>query len=220
MFDLLAVDSNGNEVSNIEIDPERARVRIAVARELANRTLPVVPMLIGELAPGYRISAITVEPLVVTVSGEEGTVTRLESAPTQPIDIEGRTTDLAASIGLDLPPDISVNGSDQVTVMLTIEQEIGVQSFFIALSFVGTEPGHAYDLGADSPVVTLSGPVATLDALDPITLVGLVDLSGLPEGSHSVDVAFAPPAGLDLVSMEPEQVFVASNQARAASPPP
>ena len=34
-------------------------------------TLPVVPQLVGEPAPGYRITSVTVEPLVVTVSGEE-----------------------------------------------------------------------------------------------------------------------------------------------------
>ena len=70
--DLVAVDSNGNQVPDVEIEPQRARVRIAVARELANRTLPVVPAVVGEPAPGYRIASVTVEPLVVTVSGEAG----------------------------------------------------------------------------------------------------------------------------------------------------
>ena len=92
--------------------------------------------------------------------------------------------------------------------MLTIEQVIGTRSFFIGLHFFGTQSGHAYDLGEDSPVVTLSGPVLTLDAVDPITLVGQVDLSGLPEGTQSADVQFTPPPGLDLVSIEPAQVLV------------
>lgn len=207
-IELVAVDGNGNQVGNVEIDPERVRVRIAVARELANRTLPVVPMLRGEPAPGYRVSAISVEPLVVTVSGEEATVTRLESAPTQPIDIEGRTTDLEANIGLDLPAGISINGSDQVRVTLTIEQVIGTRSFFVALHFIGTEPGMHYDLGDDQPVVVLTGPVLALDALGPLDLPATVDLAGLPEGTNSVDVQFSPPPGLELVSMSPEQVVV------------
>ncbi|MEX2547094.1 MAG: CdaR family protein, partial [Chloroflexota bacterium] len=77
--ELVPMDVNGNQVPNIEIDPSRARVRIAIARELANRTLPVVPQLTGQPAPGYRITSVTVDPLVVTVSGEEATVTRLET---------------------------------------------------------------------------------------------------------------------------------------------
>ena len=217
-IELVAVDGNGNQVSNVEMDPERARVRIAVARELANRTLPIVPVLTGTLAPGYRISAITVEPLIVTVSGEEATITRLESAPTEPIDIEGRTTDLEANIGLDLPPGVSVNGSDEVTVMLTIEQEIGTRSFFLVLHFVGTEPGRAYDLGDDQPVAILSGTVLALNAIDPIALAGTVDLSGLPDGTSSVVVQFEPPPGLELVSLTPGQVTVSVGPNPSPSP--
>ncbi len=120
-IELVAVDGNGNEVPNVQLDPERVRVRMAVARDLANRTLPVVPMLVGQLAPGYRISAITVDPLVVTVSGEAAVVGRLESAPTLAINVAGRSTDLEANVGLSLPAGVSVNGTDQIKVMLTIE---------------------------------------------------------------------------------------------------
>ena len=41
--DLEAVDEQGNVVTNVEIEPPRARVRIAVGRELASRTLPSCP---------------------------------------------------------------------------------------------------------------------------------------------------------------------------------
>ena len=216
-IELVAVDGNGNQVSNIEIDPERARVRIAVARELANRTLPIVPVLSGAPAEGYRISAISVEPLVVTVSGEEAIVTRLESAPTQPIDVEGRTTDLEAIIGLDLPDGVSVNGSDQVRIMLTLVQETGSRTFPVSLSFVGTEPGMGYDLGDDSPVVVLEGPLLRLSSIPPNSLLAYVDLSGLPEGTHSVEAQFLAPPGLHLVSLTPDHVVVT---VLAASPAP
>jgi YbbR domain-containing protein len=207
-IELVAVDSNGNEVPNVTLDPERVRVRIAVARELANRTLPVVPVLAGDPAFGYRVSAITVEPLVVTVSGEAVTVSALENAATLPISIAGRTTDLEASIGLDLPSGVSVNGSDQMQVMIKIEPETGSRTFFLVLHFVGTAPNTAYDLGSVTPQVVLSGPLATLDKLDPSTLNATVDLSGLPEGTSDVDVQFSPPPGLTLVSMTPEQLSV------------
>jgi YbbR domain-containing protein len=82
----------------------------------------VVPVLVGQLAPGYRIRAITVEPLVVTVSGEAAIVGRLESAPTLAINVGGRSTDLEANVGLVLPAGVSVNGSDQIKVVLTIER--------------------------------------------------------------------------------------------------
>ena len=119
--DLVALDGNGNPVPGVDIDPQRARVRIEVALEVANRTLPVVPTLSGAPAAGYRITAITVEPLIVTVSGEAATIGALEGAPTEAINVDGRTTDLEAIVNLDLPDGVSVSFSDQVRVVLTIE---------------------------------------------------------------------------------------------------
>ena len=121
--EVVAVDGNGNPVPGVEIDPERARVRVAVALELATRTLPVVPMLTGAPAAGYRITAISVEPLIVTLSGEATTIAQLQGAPTEAINVEGRTTDLEAIVNLDLPDGVTVNGLDQVRVVLTIDAQ-------------------------------------------------------------------------------------------------
>lgn len=120
--DLVAVDDNGNPVPGVEIDPERVRVRVAVALEVATRTLPVVPVLTGAPAEGYRITAISVEPLIITLSGEAATIAQLEGAPTEAINVEGRTTDLEAIVNLDLPEGVSVIGTDQVRVVLTIDR--------------------------------------------------------------------------------------------------
>ena len=120
--DLIAVDSNGNQVSNVTIDPDRARVRVAVARELANVTLPVVPQIVGVPAPGYRITSVTVEPLVVTVSGEESIVSQMQTAQTEAIDVGDRTSDLEASVPFELPEGVSVSGNDTARVVVTIAE--------------------------------------------------------------------------------------------------
>ena len=39
----MALDEQGGEVPGLRIEPARATVRISVARDLANATLPVVP---------------------------------------------------------------------------------------------------------------------------------------------------------------------------------
>jgi hypothetical protein len=45
----------------------------------------------------------------------------LEGAQTEAINVEGRTTDLEAIVNLDLPDGVSVNGAEQVKVVLTID---------------------------------------------------------------------------------------------------
>jgi hypothetical protein len=65
--------------------------------------------------------AITVEPLIVTLSGEAATIGALEGAFTEALSVEGRTTDLEAVVNLDLPAGVTVNGTDQVRLVLTID---------------------------------------------------------------------------------------------------
>ena len=141
--DLVAVDTNGNQVPNIEIDPPRAHVTIPVAQEVSTRTLAVAPQLTGAPAAGYRVTAVTVDPLTVTVSGEASVVSQLESAQTAPIDLTGRTSDLEAEVSLALPNGVSVSGSDTVKVMLSIAQDIGTQTYSIGISLTGAQLGYS-----------------------------------------------------------------------------
>jgi YbbR domain-containing protein len=218
--DLLAVDNNGNQVPNVELDPNVARVRVAVARQLANRTLPVVPQIVGEPAPGYRITAVVVTPLVVTVSGEEATVTQLESALTQPIDVSGRSSDLDAMVGFALPDGVTVAGSDQVSVSLTIAEATGSESFRVAVQVVNGQPDLAYAPEFGSVDVTLAGPLRLLDQLNPATLVATLDVGGLGVGSSTVTPAFTPPDGLVVAAFNPTQVTVDVSVPGSATPTP
>jgi YbbR domain-containing protein len=206
--DLVAVDANGNQVPSVELDPQRAHVTIAVAQELATRTLPVVPQLTGAPAPGYRITSVSVDPLVVTVSGEASVVSQLENAPTTPLDVTGRTSDLEAEVGLALPSGISISGSDQIRIMLTIVQETGTQTFGIGVALSGELPGYTYTVAPDHANVTLGGPMLGLSSLDPSLLVATADVSALPPGTHVVTLSFQPPEGLQVVAIDPTEVSI------------
>jgi YbbR domain-containing protein len=218
--ELIAVDSNGNQVPNIEIDPERARVRIAVARELANKSLPVVPQITGVPGSGYRITSLTVDPLVVTVSGEQSTLTQLETAPTEPIDVSGRTHDLEAMVRFALPPGVSVTGGDTVRVVVTIAEETGTRTFHAGLNVVGNRPDLNYSLSISEVNVTVGGPITALDAVNATTLVASVDVSALAVGDQQATIDFTAPTGLEIVSISPAQVTVTVTAATAPSASP
>ncbi|MGI8928929.1 MAG: CdaR family protein [Candidatus Limnocylindrales bacterium] len=220
-FDLIAVDANGNQVPNVQLEPQRARIRISVARELANRSLPVVPQITGQPAPGYRITSVTVEPLVVTVSGEAAAVTLLDSAPTQPIDISGRTRDLEAMVQFALPAGVSVSGSDTAQVVVTIAEETGTRTFQVGIVLEGQNPAYAYTPRSESVSVTLGGPIAALDAVDASQLVAVADMSSYTTGGGEPDVSltFEPPTGLEVASVSPGSVAVVIAVVPTTAPP-
>lgn len=207
-IDLVAVDANGNQVPNVEIDPQRAHVTIAVAQQLATRTLPVVPQLTGAPAPGYKVTSVTVDPLVVTVSGEASTVSTLDTAQTQPIDLTGRTADLEAQVGLALPGGVTVSGTDNVRVNLTITQDTGTQTYSTGVTLQNEQPGLTYTLPVDHVNVTLGGPTAGLASFDPTQLAAAADVTGLGPGDHVVQLSFQTPLGMNLVSIDPSEITV------------
>ena len=207
-IDLVAVDANGNQVPSVELDPQRAHVTIAVAQELATRTLPVVPQLTGAPAPGYHITSVSVDPLVVTVSGEAAIVSQLENAQTAPIDVTGRTSDLEAEVSLALPQGATVSSSDKVRVMLSISQETGTQTFGIGIAMSGEQTGLTYTLLPDHANVTLGGPMLGLSSLDPSQLFATVNVADLAPGSHTVTLDFQPPDGLQVVALNPTEITV------------
>jgi YbbR domain-containing protein len=212
--DLVAVDANANQVPNVEIDPPRVHVKIAVAQELVTRTLPIVPQLTGAPAPGYRIGSVSVDPLVATVSGEAAVVSLLLDAPTSAIDMTGRTTDLQAEVGLALPSGVSVSGSDKVQIMITIIQETGTQTYGVGVALSGEQPGLSYTVSPDHVNATLGGPMLGLSSLDPAQLIATANVAGLAPGTHTVSLTFDPPDGLQLVSLDPTEVTI------TITPPP
>lgn len=217
--DVEALDQTGNPVAGVEIDPLRVRVAIAVARELANATLPVVPTFTGTPAAETQVTAVTVDPLTVTVSGPAPAVGRLGSLPTSAIDIGGRDASFTAEATLAVPEGITVIGPSTVTVTVTIVRVEASRTFEVGIVLQGARPDRTYDLSAPSVLATLSGPAALLDGVDVSGLRARVPVGGASPGRHLVEVALTPPDGLTLVSLAPTEINVRVAVATPAPPP-
>ena len=206
--DLQAVDETGAVVPGIEVLPERAHVSIEVARELAYATLPIIPVVTGAPAPGYRVSAVAVSPTTVTVSGEAAAVTRLSSVSTQPVDVTGLTDSLETSVELDLPADVSLVGEGTVQVQVAIEAEQGSRTWQVGVRLDGARPSREYALSVSTVQVTFGGPAPVLDSVDPGTIVAAVEVGDLSVGRHEVNVTVTPIEGLDLLDVAPATIRV------------
>jgi YbbR domain-containing protein len=217
--DLVAVDEQGNQVPSVVLEPSRVRVRIAVARELANRTLPVVPEFTGSLPDGFRIESLAVAPPVVTVSGEQSAVTQMDGAHTESIDLGGRTRDFDTIVGLALPDQVTATGSADIRVSVRIVEETGTRSYQVGVAIVGARSDRLYVLATTSVDITLGGPVSQLNAVDSGSLVATVDVGALADGPHTVAVEFTPTGGLDVVLISPAQITLTVAQP-APSPTP
>lgn len=59
---LTARDGNGSDVNGVQLDPDSAKVGLTIARQEVDVTYVVNPSLSGNVAPGYRVTAIGPTP--------------------------------------------------------------------------------------------------------------------------------------------------------------
>lgn len=207
------LDASGTIVAGVEVTPERVRVRITVAPSIETATLPVRPRIEGEVATGYVLQAVDVDPISVTVSGAETDVATLGLVDTEPIDITGRTGIVEIDAALDLPSQVNASGTETVLVTLELVPDTGARTLQTGLTLASTEPDLTYSLSASSVLVTLSGALPVLSALDAGSIRGSVSVAGLLPGRHELAVDLEPPPGTELEAVEPGTVVVVISQA-------
>jgi len=102
---LVAVDADGNTVSQVTIEPAEAQVNVPVdAQDAGCRDIAIVVNKSGQPATGYSVTGVTVTPAVITVRGDPGIVSTMQPyVYTQPVNLTGLTDSLFTEVTLDLP---------------------------------------------------------------------------------------------------------------------
>ena len=183
--DLSARNEEGQAVGWVDIDPPEVEVRVPIEQRLGYKEVSVKPILEGEVAAGYRVSNVSVEPSNATILGSplviEGIPGSLDIAP---IDVSEASADVVERVTLTLPQGVTVQGEQSVLVTisvtaiessLTLQRGVVIQG--LQLSLNATPSPDVVD-------VIISGPVPKLDALQPEDVQVVLDLYELQEGTH------------------------------------
>jgi YbbR domain-containing protein len=213
---LVPVDALGNAVSPVNLLPPTALVTLPVFQDLRSKTLPVSPVITGNPAPGFEVAAVTVEPTVVTVEGDAEQLATLTRVDTEPVSTNGASADFEVDVELAVPAGIVPVDAETVHVTVELRPVTATRSFESGLRLVGTQPDLVYAPGVDRVFLTVGGSVADLDRLSGSTIVVDLDVSDLGVGTFDVPPSVDLPAGVTVVSIDPEVVPVTVS---APSPP-
>jgi YbbR domain-containing protein len=216
---LRPVDSLGDVLSPVEVEPRTAHVTIPVFTDRVSRSLPVSPVVTGTPAAGFEVSSVTVTPLSVTVEGDADELAALVRVDTLPVSVTGASTDFEVPIGLDLPTGIVPLSDAPVRVSIALRPVTSTRNFESGLRLVGAKD-FAYALSVDRVLVTVGGSVADLDRLEGSALVMDLDVSDLGPGASEVPVTADLPTGVTLVSASPETVTVTVTVPATPAPSP
>lgn len=106
------------EIEVIALSPAEVRV---VLDQVAERLLPIVPALSGEVAPGSQVVDVTVDPRIARVIGPATALGRMSGIGTEPVSLANRAATFSATTTV-LPdvPGVRVRAGQIVNVTVRI----------------------------------------------------------------------------------------------------
>src|SRR6266545_1237619 len=112
-------DARGADITRVSVRPGTADVRVNVSQLEVTLALTIVPPVQGIVADGFAITAISVEPQALQVSGPLEALQSLGTVSTDAIDVSGIRADLTRNVRLRLPASLQTT-RDSVTVRIKV----------------------------------------------------------------------------------------------------
>ena len=222
---LVAVDVAGQEVGVglVDLEPETVSVQVDVQPTETTQTVPVRPDISGTPAPGFALESILVEPSLVTLRGLPDVLAGISEVLTQPLSIDGISSNQAFETELVLPEGTRLaDGTDAsaVTVTAGIGPSVSSRTFVVGVQCEGAG-ANACLPAIDQLTVTLSGPGGTLSGLAAGDVTPTLDASGLEPGTYDLEASLgALPEGVELLDISPATVSVTIRAPASPTPTP
>jgi len=167
----------------LRISPEYVPIRLE-KKELKN--LPVNVRIAGEPAAGFVLGRTSVQPNRVTIEGPESAVEEAAEVETNLVRIDGRAQPF--DVVADLFPDrrgVKIVNARSAVVSIDIHERYATRVLQdLPVEPVGVNAGIRVEPGKID--VTLEGPPAALNALEPGSVGVVVDVPEAPTGRKGI----------------------------------
>lgn len=176
----------------------------------SRRTIPIVPALEGEPAPGFVVGQITTDPASVEVVGPESRLLELTEATTETISVEGRREGLEESVTVGVT-DASVRLAEARVADVTVEirpSPVEREIEDVPVRWRNLGPGMSAVVKPTLANVRVRGSRDALDKLRADGVGAFVDLAGLGSGRYNLRVQVDPSETFGVISITPAVVDV------------
>ena len=217
----LASARTGSRLFHIRSDEVRAPYGVEVSQVVpatlslelersARRTVPVVPAIEGDPAPGFVVGRVTAEPESVEIVGPESRVRQVAEATTEPVSVKDARARVRDGVTIGVV-DSSVRLVQARTAQVVIDilpapVERQVNDVPVRYRNLGT--GLRANLSPQLVRVTVRGVKESLAALRADGVDAFVDLAGLGSGRYNLRVQVEPSENFGVVQTDPAVVAV------------
>lgn len=218
-------DVNGDALDDTNVTFSNDQIRVST-EVLETKEIPVYVNVTGTPADGYRLAQTDYKPESVRVSGTKEVLAKAVSIKI-PIQIDGEKKDVEKEIDLTsyLAQGLTLVG-DTYTVSVRCEIEKDGQRVMtltpsdIAVKNLPQNYTMNFESEAEKYTIEVLGEEAILADVQIADLGAYVDLTGLSEGSHTLEVKFSLPTGVRVTNKIKVKVRLNNQNEENASPTP
>jgi YbbR domain-containing protein len=176
----------------------------------AVRTVPVVPDIDEEPAPGYVVGRVTSDPATVEVIGPVSAVQQVTEATTEPISVRGATTNVRDTVTIGLSDSAArIRNPRAGTVVVEIlPSPVDALVRRVPVELRGTLPGRHAAASPMQVTVHVRGSAARVSALTASAIRLYADVSGLGPGRYNLPVRYDAPGEFSITQVEPATLDV------------
>ncbi len=207
------VNTDGTQVKDLTVKPDKVDATQEIKIRGGYKILSVKLSVAGEIAKGFRVDDLSVDPSFVTVySSDKDVLNSLDSyIDTETVRLDEISATTSKKIGLKVPEGVTVVGEPAVTMNITVSATEGTSTYSdIPISVLGLEEGYEAVISPTEVDVYLTGPVNTLSAITNANITAVVELQDLEAGSYTltpkIEVSSSEPVSVQ--SIMPAQVAV------------
>ena len=206
---LIARDAQGNTVAGVRITPATVAVRVPVEQRLGFKDVSVKVVTKGNVASGYWLSNIAVEPSTITVVGSPARLDEIGGfIPTESIDITDVRSSFLRVVTLRLPDGISPVSTQNVQVTIEVSAITGGQTVQRPVTVRGLDTATHVTVSPETVDIILAGPLPVLQSLKVDDVQVIIDLAGKPPGKYKLSPTVIKPDSLKVESIVPDSIEV------------
>ena len=187
---VVAYNKKGEIVNNVEIVPNKLTGTLVLKSYKA--TVPLNVSTTGSLVNGKAIASISINnssDFSIDIYGEEEDIKKLSSV-TVPINIEGLGSETVKTykVTISKPNGVRYMSTKNVTITATFGDE---EQKNVEISDITTrklQDGYSAVILSGKASVQVKGVQSNINSIDASSIKPYVDLSGLGEGTHEVEV--------------------------------
>lgn len=203
---LYARSNQGKRITNVRIDPAVVSVEVPIDQQVQYKTVPVHPIVRGQVADGYWVEAIRPDPAIIVLVGTRDALQSVSFIQTSPIVVSDARQTINQPVTLVLPEGVSVAGTPTVTVQAIISAIEGAKSIRVAPVIRGLASNQTATVG-DVTVVVL-GPTPALARLGPSDVSVAINATGQVSGTAEITPTVTVPTGTRIQRVTPDRVPV------------